>query len=370
MGKSADFSEGIRLIRAAHSDAAAVLAKWRDLIESPGEVTLSLKMEDGTTQETTLPSIREAITRYLGGAFEQITLSNGMSAVTIRLNADGHVEMVLPDGRYAGIAAGDVIAAQIIGANGTLPIIGDVILQNGKIQTATIQSLKVGSGSIKNAAFSGEVSISGNCSVSGEFSIRRLSADALSAGSISCGKQVMKFAVEGIRDASLNRSDGDIFTGDVSVLEAAGIRSEPTWADCMYSPEGLHAAANTIHVYWGLPGFGDIPLMNFNGTYDFSPEGAAIWPYKMYEKVDGGYRIRWLPLEDSIGRIHFARTGPGSSHGALPSRIEEAVTASGPEARIAQWSPLVAYSCPRYMAAFESRISSGAAISTNLLYRM
>lgn len=370
MGKSTDFSEGIHLIRAAHSDAAAVLAKWRDLIESPGEVTLSLKMEDGTTQETTLPSIREAINRYLGGVFEQITLSNGMSTVTIRLNADGYVEMVLPDGSYAGIAAGDVIATQIIGANGTLPIIGDVILQNGKIQTATIQSLKVDSGSIKNAAFSGEVSISGNCSVSGEFSIKKLSADTLSAGSISCGKQVMKFAVEGIRDASLNKSDGDIFTGDVSVLEAAGIKSEPTWADCMYSPEGLHATVNTIHVYWGLPESGDILLMNPNGTHDFSPEGAAIWPYKMYEKVDGGYRIRWLPLEDSIGRIHFARTGPGSSHGALPSRIEEVVTASGTEVRIAQWSPLVAYSCPRYMAAFESKISSGAAISTNLLYRM
>lgn len=66
MGKSADFSEGIKLIREAHADAVAILEKWRELIDAPGEITLTIKDADGEPRTITLPSIREAINRYLG----------------------------------------------------------------------------------------------------------------------------------------------------------------------------------------------------------------------------------------------------------------------------------------------------------------
>lgn len=130
MGQSADFSESIKIIQEAHADAVAILEKWRDMLEAQGEIVFSIRNSDGSTAEITLPTIREAINRYLGGVFDQITLTDGNTTVIVRLDADGNVELVNADGFPANLIVGHIAASSITGANGQLYIRGSVNLAN------------------------------------------------------------------------------------------------------------------------------------------------------------------------------------------------------------------------------------------------
>lgn len=376
MGQSMDFSEGIRVIREAHSDSVAVLEKWRDLIEANGEVTLTLKMEDGTSADITLPSIREAINRYLGGMFEQIILTHGTSSVIIRMNDHGQIEMVdgADEARAANVIVGNIAASRIIGTDGILPIDGNVVILGGSIQNAAIQSLTAGTGQIRGATFSGEITISGSTQITGTLSVRHVSTATLDTGKMIYRKQVMKFKVEGRREDAAYDSNGDIFTGDVRILENAGIYSEPTWADCTYRPANF-TTDKKIHIYWGETG--DTKLMPPVGAvvhtpgeavdeYAFYADYACIWPYKMYEAVDGGYRIRWLPFAAVKGRIHYVRAG-NTVACIVPPRID---VIDGVVQRVAPWHIVPGYSCERFMAESESEAVAGANITHNLLYKV
>ena len=374
MGKSADFSEGIKLIREAHADAVAILAKWRELIEAPGEVTLNLRDAEGVEYTVTMPSIREAINRYLGSIFSQLTLTDENDSVIIRMNDRGEIEMVQPDETRANLIAGYVAASRLEGVNGTLPISGRVALWDGSIQNASIKSLDANESRIVNATLTGTTTISGTTRIQGSLTVKSATMNTLNMGKIEYRKQVVKFGVKGLRTSALDAStNGDIWTGDVSVLEAAGIYSEPTWSDCTYTPESIITAlnGNTIHIYWDTPEYGgDLKLMGPTSSYDFIPNVVATWPYKMYEKVDGGYRIRWLPLNDQIGRIHYARTGNSGGTGIVPIRIEDVSATTGREVYVQTQLALKTYQCSRFMAEVEQEVNPGASVTHNLLYKL
>lgn len=375
MGKSADFSEGIKIIREAHADAVAILAKWRELIEAPGEVTLNLRDADGNEYTVSMPSIREAINRYLGGIFSQITLTDGNDSVIIRMNDNGEIEMIKPNRTRANLISGYVAASRIEGVTGTLPISGRVALMGGSIQNASINSLNANASGIVNATLTGTTTISGTTRIQGSLTVKSVTTHTLNMGKVEYRKQVVKFGVEGLKTSALDAAtNGDIWTGDVSVLEAAGIYSEPTWADCTYTPESIITglSPNHIHIYWDTPELGgDLQLMGAIGAdYDFIPNFIATWPYKMYEQVEGGYRIRWLPLDDQIGRIHYARTGDSGSSGIIPLKIDDVATPTGRTARVRKMRMLQAYQCSRYIAEIEEEVNSGASVAHNMLYKL
>lgn len=375
MGKSADFSEGIKIIREAHADAVAILAKWRELIEAPGEVTLNLRDADGNEYTVSMPSIREAINRYLGGIFSQITLTDGNDSVIIRMNDNGEIEMIKPNRTRANLISGYVAASRIEGVTGTLPISGRVALMGGSIQNASINSLNANASRIVNATLTGTTTISGTTRIQGSLTVKSVTTHTLNMGKVEYRKQVVKFGVEGLKTSALDAAtNGDIWTGDVSVLEAAGIYSEPTWADCTYTPESIITglSPNHIHIYWDTPELGgDLRLMGAIGAdYDFIPNFIATWPYKMYEQVEGGYRIRWLPLDDQIGRIHYARTGDSGSSGIIPLKIDDVATPTGRTAQVRMMRMLQAYQCSRYIAEIEEEVNSGASVAHNMLYKL
>lgn len=369
MGKSMDFSEGIKIIREAHEDASAILAKWRDLIAAPGELTLTVKNPDGTTSDIILPTIREAINRYLGGIFEQITLTDGSSTVVVRLNESGEVELVQGDGSPANLIAGNIEASRIVGPAGGLPIAGNVRFLEGSIENATIQSLRATAGNISKATFTGTTILSGSSRIEGSLTVKKIDAESISIGQIQYRKQIISFEVEGVRSDSLKSpTNGDIWTGDVSILEAAGIYAEPTWCDCTNTPESITGTENKIHIYWDTPDIGDIPIAGLDGGYDFDASYMAAWPYKMYEPVDGGYRIRWLPLNDQVGRIHYARTG-NAAKAVAADHIEVISTATGIDVQIVSETPVSNYSCRRFMADYMEEQQSLSATSHHILYK-
>lgn len=375
MGKSADFSEGIKIIREAHADAVAILAKWRELIEAPGEVTLNLGDADGKEYTVSMPSIREAINRYLGDIFSQITLTDGNDSVIIRMNDSGEIEMIKPNRTRANLISGYVAASRLQGVNGTLPISGSVALLGGSIQNASINSLNANASRIVNATLTGTTTISGTTRIQGSLTVKSVTTHTLNMGKVEYRKQVVKFGVEGLRTGNLDAStNGDIWTGNVSVLEAAGIYSEPTWSDCTYTPESIITglSSNNIHIYWDTPEMGgDLKLMGAIGTsYDFISNFIATWPYKMYEQVEGGYRIRWLPLDDQIGRIHYARTGDSGSTGIIPLKIDDVSTPTGREVQVRMLRMLQTYQCSRFMAEIEEEVNPGASVTHNMLYKL
>lgn len=370
MGKSADFSEGIRIIREAHGDSVAILEKWREIIQSPGEVVLTVRKADGTAEEYRVPSIREAINRYLGGVFEQITLQKDGHTAIIRLDDNGNV--VLANGTDTGLvslSARNVMADEIRPATGaTLPIIGNVQISGGTIGAATITVLQANNGRITRAEFSGAVTLGGSSRIDGDLSVKRVITNTLTMGNAQFRKQVVRFGVEGLRTEALNGpTDGDIWTGDASVLEGAGIFSSPTWADCTYTPDTLLGAEAQIRIYWGESG--DTVVRNTMGGDTFNSTFIAAWPYKMYEQVDGGYRIRWLPLDDMDGRIHYGRVGASSS-GLVPIRIDEISSMSGTEVQVITSRALESYSCQRFMAMPETISGTGSAATRNWLFKV
>ena len=369
MGKSADFSSGINIIRKAHGDAIAILEKWRELIEAPGEVVLNVKEPNGTITEVRLPSIRAAINQYLGGVFSQITLSKDDHKIILRVTDNGDVEMVNPDESHANLIIENLVATRISGVGSTLPIVGDVDIQGGVIQNADIQILNASGGEIRGAVFNGATAISGTTTISGDLIVNRISANTLSAEKAVYRKQVVRFGIEGLCTSALNGpTNGDIWTGDPAILEAAGIYPEPRWSDCTYMPEPLTNSAGTIHIYWGDASNTPIMLYGPTGGTDFSAPFMVAWPYKMYEAVDGGYRIRWLPLNDAIGRIHYGRVGKGGNAVEVTC-VDEISTATGNEARVVTMYSLQRYSCVRFMAGIETEADAGATTTHNLMYR-
>lgn len=350
MGKSMDFSEGIKLIRAAHGDAAAILAKWRELLEAPGEVTLSMKNADGTVDTIQMPSIRECINRYLGGVFEQVTLTdNGVPKIIIRLNDSGEVELVDTSDAPVNLIAKYLATSKIISPSGTLPISGEVQMSKGSIENGTIQALDVSGGRIGGATFGGTAKFSGATQINGTLSVKRVATESLYIGSARIGKQVVDWAVEGIVSSALNGpTSGGLWTGDPAVLEAAGIFPEPTWSDCTYVPDILAVTSNYLNVYWGEPGASGAMVQVNQGSYTFTPAYVAMWPYKMYEAVQGGYRIRWLPLNEQAGNIHYARSGTASYLTA--TTIVETVTPTLTDVQLRTSRMVHPYSCDRFMA--------------------
>lgn len=371
MGRSMDFSEGIRIIREAHADSEALLSKWRELIEAAGEVTINLKNPDGTISSVTLPTIREAINRYLGGVFAQITLVDEHGdSVIVRLNENGEIAPVLRDGTPASMCVRDIIASSITGKNGTLTLIGDVLFSGGSIKNAAITQLGAANCRISKSVFAGMTTISGSSLVEGSLSAKRVTTDSLNIGRVRYRKQVVRFGVEGIRSQDLSGpTNGDIWTGDVSVLEAAGIFPEPTWADCTNTAESISGSEGKIHIYWGTPDEGDVKVAGSSGGYDINATFMAEWPYKMYEKVDGGYRIRWLPLDDQIGKIHYVRVGNSTSGSAIEN-VAVTSSSAGVSVQIGYASPVKAYSCRRYMADLDVEWTEFRTVVNHRLYKV
>lgn len=366
MGQSTDFSEGISLIREAHSDATAILEKWRDLIEAPGEISLVVKYADGGTREIVLPTIREAINRYLGGTFEQITLTDGTDKVIIRLNGLGEVELVHEDETTpANLVAANLATSRIVGKNGNLSIAGNVNITGGVVNSANIRDLTAYGGQIYGAEFKGSTLISGGARIEGNATIRNASVKNLNMGVVKYRKQVLKWGVVGTMDASqTGPTSNGLWTGDVSVLEHAGIYSEPTWSDCLYAPNGMITTNNTIQVYWGESG--SIPLYSLLGGADLNSTFMAMWPYKMYEAVSGGYRIRWLPLDDQIHRITYMRTA--GSYAMLPVSIQETSSGTGVNVKLAMERSFNGYGCKRLIAEVETETGAGYENKYHRLY--
>lgn len=367
MGKSIDFSEGIRLINAAHSDSVAILQKWKDLIDAPGEVTLHIK---GVAEPVTLPSIREAISRYLGGTFAKITLNDGANSVTISLDESGKVILENADSTPANFSAANIAASRISPKTGTgISIIGNTTLSGGTVAEANIRSLSAYSCEIYGANFPGSVVISGSATITGSAYMRNATVERLNMGVVKYRKQVLKWGVEAIVDEELNgHVSGGIWAGDPAILERAGIFPEPTWVDCIYVPHAF-AAADTIGVYFGESG--DV-LINNQGM-QFQPCYAAMWPYKMYEQVEGGYRIRWLPLEGMEGRVTYLRSadigsGIGTVVPALCTHLRVGRTGSTTTADARDWIMPSAYACRRRLADIDTETVSGVNVSNYRLF--
>lgn len=375
MGQSKDFSEGIKIIQEAHADALGILKMWRDFIEAPGEITVTVRNPDKITSEVTLPTIREAINRYLGGVFDQITLAHKGKTVVIRLDAAGNVELIDGDGTRANLAAGTLVASRISGADGKLLLDGNVNFENASISKGYVQNLSVSAATISDATFRGDVSVSGGTSITGDAFIHNATVQNLSTGTARYRKQVMQWGIEGTVDNEISGpASGGLWKGDVEVLEKAGIFSEPTWSDCIYVPETLAATMNTVNIYWGTPEEGLIPIQDaLHVTTDLSTRIMALWPYKMYEKVDDGYRIRWLPLQDQHLRVMYARSGDmtvqeGQQGLMLPLVVRDIVSPTGREVTLRGRKLLASYECRRFIADTEIAESAGATVTTNRLY--
>ena len=373
MGKSTDFSEGIKLIREAHADAVAILEKWRELIDAPGEITLTIKDAGGEPRDVTLPSIREAINRYIGGSFERITLTNGNSVVVIELDDNGQVVIRNADASVNNFIGANLAASRIIpkGDSG-ISILGDTVLSGGTIQNANIQNLTAYTGQIYGAEFKGTTAISGGARITGNAAIRNATIKKLNSGLIKYRKQVLKWGVEAIVDAQLLTSvNNGLWVGDPAILERAGIFPEPTWADCICVPSAWPASGLQLEVCLGDPDMGDVVITDSSAT--FSPCYAAMWPYKMYEAVEGGYRIRWLPFDDMEGRVTYYRTGdlsasPGSSTVMMCSNLQVVSALTGTEAAVEKRFMLNSYACRRFVAAMKTEANPGVAVTDNLLF--
>lgn len=373
MGKSADFSEGIKLIREAHADAVAILEKWRELIDAPGEITLTIKDADGGSHDVTLPSIREAISRYLGGSFERITLTNGDSAVEISLDDNGQVVIRNAAGTVTNFISANLAASRIIPKNGGgISILGNTSLSGGDIQNAHIRDLTATSGRIYNAEFKGSTSISGGASITGNATIRNATIKKLNTGLVKYRKQVLKWGVEATVDEQLLTSvNNGLWVGDPAILERAGIFPEPTWADCIYVPAAWPTSSLQLEVCLGDPDMGNVVITDSFAA--FSPCYAAMWPYKMYEAVEGGYRIRWLPFNDMEGRVTYYRTGDvsassGSSAVMVCDDLHAVAALTGTEAAVAKRFALNSYMCRRFVAAMQTQVNPGAIVANSLLF--
>ena len=373
MGKSADFSEGIKLIREAHEDAVAILEKWRELIDAPGEITLTIKDENGEPHDVTLPSIREAINRYLGGSFERITLTNGDSVVGIELDDNGQVVIRNVDSSVTNFITANLAASRIIPKGGSgISILGNTVLSGGVIQNANIQDLTAYTGQIYGAEFKGTTVISGGARITGNAAIRNATIKKLNSGLVKYRKQVLKWGVEAIVDEQLLTSvHNGLWVGDPAVLERAGIFPEPTWADCIHVPTAWPTSGLQLEVCLGDPYMGNIVITDSLAT--FSPCYAAMWPYKMYEAVEGGYRIRWLPLDDMEGRVTYYRTGnlatsPGSATVMMCDNLQVVSALTGMEAAVARRFVLNSYACRRFVAAMNTVLNPGVSVTDNLLF--
>lgn len=375
MGQSADFSESIKIIQEAHADAVAILEKWRDMLEAQGEIVFSIRNSDGSTAEITLPTIREAINRYLGGVFDQITLTDGNTTVIIRLDADGNVELVNEDGFPANLIVGNIAASSITGANGQLYIRGSVNLANAVISNGEVTSLSVYSAQINGAVFSGSALITGGTRITGNATIRNATIQNLDAGTVRYRKQVLQWGMESYVDSAIEGPvSGGLWTGDVSVLERAGIKSEPTWSDCIYIPELFNPSSNRVNIYWGTPDEGETLVTDvMGGGTDFSTMIMAMWPYKMYEAVNGGYRIRWLPLNDLAHRIMYVRSGDmsvqaGDPSPVIPIKITDASTSTDRTVTLITRRAVSSYECRRFIADTETTSAPDSEVTTNYLF--
>jgi len=373
MGKSTDYSESIKLIREAHGDAVAILEKWRELIGANGEVTLTIKHGNGTEEAVTLPSIREAISRYLSGTFEEITLTDGTHTVVIGVNDNGEAVIRNPDGSAANLVVANITASQIGPRTGDgIAILGTTTLSGGTAQNMSIQSLRAHSCQILGAEFKGNTIITGNARIEGTAYIRNAEVQNLNATTVKYHKQVLKWGVTGIVDAQLLTSvSGGLWVGDPAVLERAGIFPEPTWTDCIYIPDPWETTDLEVVVYLDDQYSGAVPIVNEFRTV--TPYYAAMWPYKMYEPVDGGYRIRWLPLDDQEGRIVYYRTGDTAAAGigatvTMCDDLQVISALTGITANVHSERPLDPYACRRFIAMKTTETGTGTVVTDNLLY--
>lgn len=375
MGQSADFSESIKIIQEAHADAVAILKKWRDMLEVPGEIVFSIRNSDGSTAEIILPTIREAINRYLGGVFNQITLTDGSTTVIVRLDTNGNVELVNGDGFPANLIVGKLAASTISGANGELYVRGNVNLDYAVISNGNVRDLSVYGAQINGAVFRGSVFITGGTRITRNAIIRNATIQNLDAGTVRYRKQVLQWGIESYVDSSIEGPvSSGLWTGDVSILERAGIKPEPTWSDCIYIPELLSESSNKVNIYWGTPDDGEILITDsMGGGTEFSTMIMAMWPYKMYEAVNGGYRIRWLPLNDQGHRIMYARSGDmsvqaGHSSPIIPVKITDASALTGRTVTLVSRRAVASYECRRFIADTETTTVPGSDITTNYLF--
>jgi hypothetical protein len=373
MGKSTDYSESIKLIREAHGDAVAILEKWRELIDTNGEVTLTIKHGDGTEEAVTLPSIREAISRYLGGTFEEITLTDGTHTIIIGVNDNGDAVIRNPDGSAANLIAANITATQIGPRTGDgIAVLGTTTLSGGTAQNMSIQSLRARSCQILGAEFKGNTTITGGARIEGTAYIRNAEVQNLNAATVKYHKQVLKWGVTGIVDAQLLTSVNDgLWVGDPAVLERAGIFPEPTWTDCIYIPDPWETTALEVVVHLGDQYSGTVPIVNESRT--ITPYYAAMWPYKMYERVDGGYRIRWLPLDDQEGRIVYYRTGDTAAAGVgatvtMCDDLQVISALTGITANVHSERSLDPYACRRFIAMKTTETGTGTDVTDSLLY--
>lgn len=375
MGQSADFSESIKIIQEAHADAVAILKKWRDMLEAQGEIVFSIRNGDGSTAEITFPTIRETINRYLGGVFDQITLTDGNTTVIVRLDANGNIELVNANGYPANLIVGSLAASSITGVNGELNIRGNVNLDYAVISNGEVRDLSVYGAQINGAVFRGSTLITGGTRITGNATIRNVTIQNLDAGTIRYRKQVLQWGMESYVDSSIDGpvSNG-LWTGDVSILERAGIKSEPTWSDCIYIPELFSPSSNKVNIYWGTPDEGEILVTDaMDGGTEFFTTIMAMWPYKMYEAVNGGYRIRWLPLNDQGHRIMYARSGDMSAQvghfsPTIPVKITDASTLTGRVVTLISRRPVTSYECRRFIADTETTTVPGSDATTNYLF--
>lgn len=370
MGASVDFSNGIKIIQEAHADAVAILEKWRDMLEAQGEIVFSIRNRDGSTAEITLPTIREAINRYLGGVFDQITLTDGNTTVIIRLDANGNVELVNANGSPANLIVGNIAVSRITGANGQLYIRGSVNLADAVITNGQVRDLSVYGAQINGAVFSGSARITGGTIITGNATIRNATVQNLDAGTIRYRKQVLQWATESITDSQTRGATSNgLWTGSVEGLERAGIFSTPTWCDCLYVPDSPGVAGNKLTIFWGEDG--DIPVI-LNGSTEVDVTIMGRWPYKMYEAVDGGYRVRWLPLGDLKGRITYVRTGDTSSGAGytMPVTIIVAASGTGVDVYVEATKLINPYECRRCIADYTATVYPGSSVETHAIYPM
>lgn len=369
MGASVDFSNGIKIIQEAHADAVAILEKWRSFLQDSGNITFTVKGADGSSEEIALPTIPEVINRYLGGFFEKITLARGATRITIRVNENGDVVLVDANGNPANLIVGQLAVSSINGVNGNFSITGAVRLGDVTIFNSEINELIASGIQIYNALFQGTTEIAGDTTINGNAYIRNAEIQNLTTGLVRYSKQVLEWNSVGILDTQMRgTTNNGLWTGDVNVLKRAGIYPEPTWCDCLYVPENPGVAGNTITIFWGEDG--DIPVLN-NGSANIDITVMVRWPYKKYEEVDGGYRIRWLPLEDQQRRISYLRTGDiGSGFSfQLPTVVKHSSTGTGDSVFIDNRENFSSYSCRRLLSDYTEG-PSGSGLVTHILYPM
>lgn len=344
---SVDFSESIKLIREAHADSVAILERWRELIELSGELVLNVKGENGQVVPHTLPTIKEAIDRYLGGTFARITLTDGTNSVILRLNPNGSLELVNPDDSPANMIAMTIAANTIRGAQGDVRLEGNVYLQGGSVQNMELQEVSVGSSRIYNSQFSGPLTIGGGAEIN-DAVIHNATVNDLEAGLVRYRKKVIRWdSVGTITNDLIGIANDGLWEGPVAALTAAGINATPTWTDCIDAATWGTGAA--IKVFWGETG--DTEVLNTQGGSGMSSLFAAMWPYKMYEKVGLLYRIRWLPLDGMEGRVVYYRT----RNAAVTCPLQVRRTTQGSvSVRAVSQAQIARYTCQPSMVDVES----------------